>query len=262
MNEELRVPLTEKQRDEYLARIGAEKKSPSAEYLNEIVRRQLRTIPFDDADVWTTGNPPSLATEDLFDKIITRHRGGYCFELNSLFCKFLVALGFDAYLVIIHLGRGLAAGLGAPAHCGVIVRMDGVKYFADVGYGGPVPDGAVPFGGEIVNDHRQYTDGVYTVVAAVTSDGEIPRFTFKDVPCDVCELLPLNYYVSKREGSGFASDLKMNMRYDGGFAEIGRGVFKYANGDTVIEKTINSPEEAKKLAKEYFFVPDLPVREF
>lgn len=266
MNEELRKSLSQTQCCAYLERIGlpAQAKAPTAEYLDEIIRAQLRAVPFDCADVWAYGAVPSLATDDLFDKIVGNRRGGYCFELNSLFCKLLQALGFDAYLVIIHLGRaGSGSEVGIPAHCGVIVTIDGLKRFADVGYGGPVPDGSVPLDGELVCGHRMQTNGVYTVVASVPADGEpIPRFTFKDMPCDPVEIVPLNFYIARREGSGFAADLKMNLRSDNGFAEIGGRKFKYKNGDAIIEKDIETPEEAKTLAREYFGVPDLPVRAF
>ncbi len=266
MNEEYRKELDNEQRDRYLMRIGlsTEVKEPTAEYLDEIVKAQLRTVPFDDADVWVTGKEPSLATDDLFDKIVTRQRGGYCFELNLLFHRLLRALGFDAYMVIIHLGRrGSGPEVGAPAHCGVIVKIDGQDYFADVGYGGPVPDGCVPLNGETVNGHFSYQNGVYTVVACHDNDGTlIPRFTFKNTPCDPMEIVPLNLYVARRENSGFAMDLKMNMRFDDGFAEIGGRRFRLNRGGEVIDREIVSPEDAKSLAREYFGVPDLPVREF
>lgn len=266
MNEELRKPLSEEQRSAYLERIGlsAEIKELTVDYLDEIIRAHLRTVPFDCADVWACGKVPSLAADDLFEKIVTNRRGGYCFELNSLFLKLLQAVGFDAYLVIIHLGRaGSGSEVGVPAHCGVIVTIDGLKRFADIGYGGPVPDGSVPLNGELVYGHRMQKNGVYTVVASIPENGEpIPRFTFKDMACDIVEIVPLNFYIARRENSGFAMNLMMNLRSDNGFAEIGGRKFKYKNGDTVIEKEIETPEEAKELARRYFGVPDLPVRAF
>ncbi|MBR5065483.1 MAG: arylamine N-acetyltransferase, partial [Oscillospiraceae bacterium] len=59
-----------------------------------------------------------------------RHnRGGYCFELNSLFCAFLRAVGFEAYVVTVRIvaGRDFVT---PPAHCAVICVIDGEKYFS------------------------------------------------------------------------------------------------------------------------------------
>ena len=262
MYEALRAPLSPTQTDEYLARIGAGRQEPSADYLDLLIRAQLRTVPFDCADVWVTGREPSLATEDLFEKIVLRRRGGYCFELNLLFLRLLQSLGFEAYPVIIHLGRP-GGELSPPAHCGIIVTVEGQKRFADVGFGGPVPDGSVPLNGETVLGHRSLRREAWTVVESLDRDGvPFPRFTFKDQPCDPVEFLPLNWYVSRREGSGFAADLKLNLRADDGFAEIGGQRFRFRQGDRLIEREIQTPEEAKALAAEYFSIPDLPIRPF
>ena len=41
-----------------------------------------------------------------FDKVVARGRGGFCFELNSLFCWLLNALGYDARLQPVHCKLG------------------------------------------------------------------------------------------------------------------------------------------------------------
>ena len=104
------------------------------EWIDRLIHSQLTHIPFDAMDCWGKGETPSLAIDDLFDKIIVRHRGGYCFELNSLFCTFLRALGYETYIVVVHLLHGFTP---PPAHCAVVCIIDSEKYFCDVGYGGP-----------------------------------------------------------------------------------------------------------------------------
>ena len=266
MNEELRKKLTKEQADAYLARIGlsAERKTPDRAYLDELIRAQLRAVPFDCADVWVSGKEPSLATDDLYRKIVEKRRGGYCFELNLLFWRLLEALGFTAHLVIVHLGRpGAAPEIGIPAHCAVIATIDGLDYFADVGYGGPVPDGCVPLNGMLVNGHVSGRSGAYTVVYSIEADGsKTARFTFKNAPCDPCEIVPLNFFVARRENSGFAATLRLNLRLDNGFAELGGQKFRFRRGDTLIEKELETPAQAKDVAREYFGIPELPVRDF
>ena len=267
MLEELRKPLSKEQLNAYLERIGLDTapKALTEEYLDEIVKAQLRHIPFDCADVWATGCVPSLAVDDLFDKIITRKRGGYCFELNSLFCRFLKDLGFDCYLVIVHLGRPTIVypDINSPAHCAVIVNIDGKQRFADVGYGGPVPDGWVPLDGTERLNHIQGMHGPYTVVFSRNPDGSwFDRFTFKNMPCDPSEIIPLNFHTSQKEGSLFAADLKLNLRTDDSLFEVGNQIFKAKINGEVIEKKIETEEEAKEIALKYFGIPDLPTRPF
>jgi len=265
MYEEYYQPLTKDQKSAYFKRIGLEYKENEKldrSFLEKIVKAQLRHIPFDDADVWANGAWPSLAIPDLFHKIIEEKRGGYCYELNSLFCRLLKDLGFDAYLVIIHLYRP-DIKFNAPAHCGVIVTIDGKKHFADVGFGGPVPDGVVEFGGKLDNGHKQMEDGVYTIVASLKEDGSfLPRFKFKDCPCDPVEIVPLNFHTSQRPDTIFRHSLELNLRFDDGFAEVHNKVFKYKHNGEEFEKEFTSPAEAKETAEKVFGIPNLPVREF
>jgi arylamine N-acetyltransferase len=69
----------------YLERIGYDGPlDGSAEALAELQERHLHTVPYENLDVLRRV-PLSLEIPDLFDKIVTRRRGGYCFELNALF---------------------------------------------------------------------------------------------------------------------------------------------------------------------------------
>ncbi|MCQ2553102.1 MAG: arylamine N-acetyltransferase [Clostridia bacterium] len=265
MYEDHYFSLTKEELSQYFNRIGLiydPSEKPSRAYLETIVRAQLRHIPFDDADVWSKGVVPSLAIPDLFNKIVTNKRGGYCYELNSLFCRLLKSLGFDSYLVIIHLHRPDIA-FNAPAHCGVITKIDGEKLFADVGYGGPVPDGAVAFGGQVENGYMQTMDGVYTVVGFTQPDGTFcPKFKFKDMPCDPVELIPLNFHTSQKPDAIFRRQLELNLRYDDGFAEVHGKKFKYKHNGEAYEKEFANAEEAKETAAKIFGIPDLPIRDF
>ena len=49
-------------------------------------------MPFENLDV-QAGLGVSLAPEDIADKILARGRGGYCYEVNGLFCMAMQALG-------------------------------------------------------------------------------------------------------------------------------------------------------------------------
>jgi len=267
MYEELSVKLTKDQIEKYFERIGLKfdpDEKPSRAYLERIIKAQLRHIPFDDADVWAKGAWPSLAIEDLFNKIIISKRGGYCYELNSLFNRLLLDIGFESYLVIIHLYKA-GFGFNAPAHCGVIVTIDGKKHFADVGYGGPVPDGCVEFGGQEDNGHKQSFNGVYTVVESKNPDGSfIPRFTFKDMPCHPVELVPLNFHTSQRPDTIFRHSLELNLRFDDGFAEVHNKNFKITRAGKTEERILETEEDARKVAEKVFTIPAsvFPTRKF
>ena len=54
----------------------------------------LTHIPYENIDVLNR-KPISLESQDLFDKMIVKQRGGYCFELNGLYSNLLKSLGFN-----------------------------------------------------------------------------------------------------------------------------------------------------------------------
>lgn len=70
----------------------------TAETLRQLHVRHLLTVPFEDLSThW--GEPIVLTDESLFDKIVRRRRGGFCYELNGLFAALLRALGFNVVML-------------------------------------------------------------------------------------------------------------------------------------------------------------------
>src|ERR1700733_10527630 len=127
----------------YLARIGlAGTPDPG---LAELHRAHATTIAFEGFDPYS-GRPVSLDLGHLEEKMVTRHRGGYCFEHNLLLAGALESLGgreVDPMLARVRMGPE-----GAPRpldHLLLRVRdRDGSLWLADVGFGGgglldPVP---------------------------------------------------------------------------------------------------------------------------
>jgi N-hydroxyarylamine O-acetyltransferase len=81
--------------DAYLARIGyTGVREPSADVLGYLHRAHMLAVPFENLDIHL-GVENVLDPEHVFDKIVTRRRGGWCYELNGLFALLLEALGFD-----------------------------------------------------------------------------------------------------------------------------------------------------------------------
>ena len=262
MYEELYAPLPDS--GAYLARIGLAdaRPEPTAEWLDKLVHAQLLHIPFDDMDVWGRADCPSLAIEDLFNKIVVRHRGGYCYELNSLFCAFLKSLGFDAYMVSVCLTGGRDF-VPPPAHCAVICRIGGEKYFSDVGFGGPVPDGTVKFGGEVAHGYRIAEAGDFLALDLVEGDKPGRVMLFRDFPTLPVELLPLNFHVSQRPGSVFQATLNLNLRLPDGSVSVTGKSFHLRTAAQCVEREVRDLDDLRELLPEYFGIPadDPPLRE-
>jgi len=119
--------------DDYLTRLNySGAVQPTEDRLEALHRAQFFTIPFENFDI-LLGREISLEPEVLFDKLVTRPRGGYCFELNGLFLIALKAFGFDVrpLLARVHLS-GIPSGRG---HQIALVTLQGRQWITDVGFG-------------------------------------------------------------------------------------------------------------------------------
>ena len=77
--------LTPAQRDAYLARLGlTTAPATTPDGLADLHAAHMMAVPFENFDIHL-GRGISLDPEAVYDKVVARRRGGYCFELNGLF---------------------------------------------------------------------------------------------------------------------------------------------------------------------------------
>jgi N-hydroxyarylamine O-acetyltransferase len=84
----------------YLDRIGYDgPQTPDAETLRRIVQTHLYAVPFENLDIVPLSRPIRLEPDALFDKVVRRRRGGFCYEVNGLFAHLLRQLGYVVTIV-------------------------------------------------------------------------------------------------------------------------------------------------------------------
>lgn len=124
----------------YFKRIGLdlpEKITPDSKLLQKLQFAHCTTVPYENLDI-IRGIPLSLDPDDLFDKVVTRRKGGFCFELNGLFGWLLRELGYDVTDVAARYLRGETT-IPMRRHRVLIVKaIDGV-WCCDVGIGEVCP---------------------------------------------------------------------------------------------------------------------------
>src|SRR5580704_19527217 len=77
----------------YLDRVGVAGSAVSdAAGLRTLHRAHQLTVPFENLSIHLA-EPISLDERDLIDKVVTRRRGGFCYELNGAFALLLEVLG-------------------------------------------------------------------------------------------------------------------------------------------------------------------------
>jgi N-hydroxyarylamine O-acetyltransferase len=116
----------------YLDRIGiARPDRPDADNLRRLQRRHLHSVPFENLSIHLGEDIP-LETGALFDKIVTRRRGGYCYEVNGALAALLRSLGYRVSLLAARVHG--PSGFGPLSHLALRVDID-EPWLVDVGFG-------------------------------------------------------------------------------------------------------------------------------
>ncbi|MEZ0109435.1 N-hydroxyarylamine O-acetyltransferase [Catenulispora sp. EB89] len=122
----------------YLDRVGVTGPlKPDVDTLQLLHRAHVMTIPFENLSIHLD-EEISLELDALVDKIVTRRRGGFCYELNGLFAALLEAVGFGVDRLA---ARTYSAELGAFTnrpldHLALrVTDAAGGVWLADVGFG-------------------------------------------------------------------------------------------------------------------------------
>ena len=108
--------------------------------LHALHAAHVAAIPFENCDV-QLGLVPSLDPQAIFDKLVARRRGGWCYEHNGLLGRALSAIGFP----VMRLAAGVVRANGLPqagSHLALKVMADG-PWLVDGGFGSwiaaPIP---------------------------------------------------------------------------------------------------------------------------
>ncbi len=130
-------PITQHRVHEYLERLGIEAPPrPTLDGLRKLHRAHVHQIPFENLSIHL-GEEIVLGPDELLAKIVDRHRGGFCYELNGAFASLLRALGYNVTLLAARVFNG--EQLGPPFdHMTLRVDLD-EPWLADAGFGGQLP---------------------------------------------------------------------------------------------------------------------------
>lgn len=140
-------------------------------YLQDLAKLQslhMQHIPFENLDV-IRKVPIYLNLESIYDKVVNQHRGGYCYELNGLFCWLLQQIGFDAKMISATVMKPDGSYAKPDTHAAIIVELD-APYLVDAGFGDSTIS-PIPLGGERHTDNS----GTYRIDEIETDVYELTR---------------------------------------------------------------------------------------
>jgi len=221
-------PLTPSELSAYLTRIGLSSSTSSScseSSLREIVRAHALSIPFENCDV-TLGRYISMDKTDIFKKLVTEERGGYCLETNLLLRSALLSLGFEIRLRAARVWMRIApvyTPMDPPLprlHIVLLVRTNNnqTEWLVDCGFGGGGPSDPIPFrtgveissGGDLFRlDAGSVALGEDSIVLMGVRQGVWERlYSFEHSHWDspivhVSDFLLVSYFVQSAQGTLF-----------------------------------------------------------
>ncbi len=244
----------------YLDRIGLDT-VPRADLagLRTLHRAHLRAIPYENLDV-PLGHPVTIEIPAIYDKLVTRRRGGWCYEMNGLFGWALEELGFDVTRATGAVERSARGPASEGNHLVLKVELEEGTYLADVGFGdGPLD----PFR---VAARRFSINGFPFSISQIDAEwwrlhnhpaGGAPNFDFHLAPAKEAQLAAQCQWLQTSEDSPFVQNAIVMRHVADGLVVLRGRVLRGITPGSVAEMIIDDADSYVETLRESFGL-DLP----
>lgn len=238
------------------------------ESLDKVVHNCLLNVLFENLDTFDLKQEVSLKIKDIFEKIVTNHRGGYCFEINAFLHGIIEGLGFHCYPVA---QRILLDGDFPPLnHRAIVVILpDGKRAVCDCGFAGPAPVTSI-----YLDETEPQLSGKYYFryehdkvndtykMFRIDGDKEFPLILFKDEPFEPIDFVLLNAYMTYNKNSRFFKNRVVNLFRDEGSISIDNKILCIHENGLKIELPVLDSNSRKEAYIEYFNIPEESLLKF
>lgn len=243
-----------------LSRIGMEydpDAAPTPELLSDIQFAMATHVPYENVDI-VAGIPLSLDYGDLYDKIVVRHRGGYCFEINGFLGELLRSLGYKVSELMARYLRG-ETEIPMRRHRVIIAEAsDGTRWICDAGIGQAAFKRPLPFedGTETTVCGETYRLGREPFFGWVISDwhkGAWRRFySFtEEIQLNIDYVMP-SFWCEHAPESPFRDEPALSIKTEEGRITVDGDMFRIWHGETPFEKKIGDDSERTEIYRKYF----------
>lgn len=219
------------------------------EVLSNLQIMHLMNVPFENLDIH---NNTKIDLTNLFNKIVTRKRGGFCYELNGLFYELLKEMGFTVKIVSARVYDGKKGYSPEFDHMALIAKIKDDNYLVDVGFGEFL---FYPFKIEL-NKEASDPRGIfrietfnenYNVIKKKNADGEfIPEYIFSEKERQLEEFYDMcNYHQTSNE-SHFMQKRICSLPTKSGRITLAGDMLKITENGEVKERKLNNEHEIQQ----------------
>jgi len=227
---------------------------PDLATLKALHRAHLLTIPYENLDIHRDC-PLTVDVVQIYAKIVTEHRGGWCFEMNGLLAWALREVGFDVTLLSSFVGRDKDEPIPAGVGDHLILRVNlSEPYLADVGFGNGILE-------PISLEEGTYEQGFLTYKLSREGDRwwfQNHRyggagFDFNLEPHQLSDFAGQSTRLQTSPESGFVrATVCMRFTLDGGMWILRGAVLRRIAADGVHDETIENVSHYERVLSEKF----------
>lgn len=242
---------------DYLSRIGLDAiPQQTIEGLGVLQDCHMRHVPFENLDV-LLGRPLNLTPEALFEKIVKCKRGGYCFELNTLYASLLSEIGFEPVPMLARVWLRNPAETPPRTHLVYRVNIGEHGWISDVGFGGRAARRPLK-----IQDGYEIDDGDGRI--RVSEDKEfgyrisrfqdgvwVDQYTVETQPAHYADILSGNHWTENHPTSHFRLGIGVGLFTKDGRTSFYGGVLTHRGKETQTE-TIETLEGAFAVLRSEF----------
>ena len=241
--------------DRCLERIGySGPTTPTLQTLRALQMAFLLKVPFENLDIHF-GRKIELFSESIYEKIVSRRRGGFCYECNILFFDLLNALGFKVVYLSARMVKGNAVGPEYD-HMVLLITLEH-EYLVDVGNGQSCREplridgtnSATSEGYTYRADSHGHDLALYYQQADASWK---PRFLFALTPRKRLEFLDMCHYHQRSPDSIFTQHRLTTIAKVEGRVSLTDMRLEITEGSDKQERVLGSNKEYFNILKHYF----------
>jgi N-hydroxyarylamine O-acetyltransferase len=243
--------------DSYLTRIGhGGDLTPSASTLGALHRAHLAAVPFENLDI-VLGRGIAVDFAGVQNKLVSRRRGGYCYEHGILFAAVLERLGYSVDRLLARVG-GDERRPRPRSHMTLRVRAGTEQWLADVGFGNGLLE-PLPWD-DTRAAHRQ-GEWTFQLVSPGGSSWELRQrqgrewtvlYRFTEEPQHASDVVVANHFASTHASSPFVGQVVvMRKEADAARRLLGRRLITARPDGSSGERVLTDAEIADALAHDF-----------
>ena len=245
----------------YLRRIGFDGPvHPDLETLRALHRAHLLAIPYENLDV-QFARPVTIERPQIYEKLVERRRGGWCYEMNGLLGWALSEIGFRVTRATGAVRRKLMGDVVVGNHLVLRVDLDEGIYLADVGFGDgshdPIRVAPGPFHAHGFDFRLERADGNWWRLFN-HAQGGADSFDFRLDPADEKVLAERCHFLQTSEMSPFVQNAVCQRHTPSGVTIMRGRVLRHVTGQGITDERLLEDAGDFVSVLEEEFALDLP----